>query len=548
MNKSIRKVPCCGAGRRMLLCAFILMVSFAAIPAYAAVGAIFNSGGVDYKVLTEASMTGTVEVTNNQGYVGANLSIPATVTDNGIIYDVVSISNGAFLWCTGITGTLTLPSVTSIGNDAFNACTGISGVLNLPSVTSIGNDAFNACTGISGVLNLPSVTSIGGGAFEGTGISGELNLPAVRSIGSSAFVGCTGISGVTFPSVTSIGAWAFSSTGISGTLTIPPSATFVDGYAFYNTDISTLYWPASLSILSSTFEDCSSLKAIHIIGGNAPSVGSNAFLNIAATGTLHYPVGAQGYTAAAFGLPAGWTLASGCTLIVATSEEGRVTGTASGNYNSGTPVALTAVPDHGYQFAGWTITGLAPGNEWANPLTFLMPSDVGAVTVRANFIPLPPPPPIMRPVTLRLPAGITSLPPAGMYYLQSGNNFEFTLTLPSGQVPTVKTDREIQGTPEVLTALPNDDGTYTFIVRQIRQMLEITVTSGVGNADVATSEVWSHGGKLYVRTAKSYTLYIYTLAGQLYKQQSVDVGETVIELPQGFYIVVMDGKQWKITP
>ena len=107
----------------------------------------------------------------------------------------------------------------------------------------------------------------------------------------------------------------------------------------------------------------------------------------------------------------------------------------------------------------------------------------------------------------------------------------------SGQVPTVKTNREIQGEPEVLTALPNDDGSYTFTVRQIRQMPEITVTSSVGNAEVSASDVWSHGGKLYVRTAQPYTLYIYTLAGQLNKQQSVDAGETVIELPQGFYIV-----------
>ena len=42
-------------------------------------------------------------------------------------------------------------------------------------------------------------------------------------------------------------------------------------------------------------------------------------------------------------------------------------------------------------------------------------------------------------------------------------------------------------------------------------------------------------------------IYIYTLAGQLYKQQAVEAGETVIDLPQRFYIVVMDGKQWKVA-
>ncbi|MDR2468937.1 MAG: hypothetical protein LBD27_00430, partial [Tannerella sp.] len=80
---------------------------------------------------------------------------------------------------------------------------------------------------------------------------------------------------------------------------------------------------------------------------------------------------------------------------------------------------------------------------------------------------------------------------------------------------------------------------------QIRQTLEITVTSGVGNADVSASRVWSHGGKLYVRADKAATICIYTPAGQLYRQQAVDEGETVIALPQGFYIIVMNGKRWK---
>ena len=194
---------------------------------------------------------------------------------------------------------------------------------------------------------------------------------------------------------------------------------------------------------------------------------------------------------------------------------------------------------------GWTIVGVTLPATASNPIAFSMPAN--AVTLTANFERRPSST-IMRMVTLKLPAYITSLPTAGISYIPSGSDFVFTLTLPSGQVPMVTTNREIQGEPEVLTALPNDDGTYTFTARQVRQMLEITVTSGVGNAEVSASDVWSHGGKLYVRTAEPYTLYIYTLAGELYRQQAVDAGETVIDLPQGFYIVAMNGKRWKVAP
>ena len=157
------------------------------------------------------------------------------------------------------------------------------------------------------------------------------------------------------------------------------------------------------------------------------------------------------------------------------------------------------------------------------------------------------PNPVLRWVTLRLPAGVAAQPAAGMYSIRSGSDFTFTLTLPTGYVPVVQTNRLLNGEPEVIVAVPNADGSYTFTVRQVRRTLEITVTTDTGNEAVTASQVWTHGGRLYVRTANAYTLYIYTPAGQLYRQQQVDAGETAIDLPQGFYIVAMDGWRWKVV-
>ena len=276
MNNRIKKVPCCGAGKRVLLCAFILTASFAAMPVYAVVGDVFVRDGVVYKALTEAGTTGTVEVTDatasdgtrNRNYAGANLSIPVTVMNGTVTYDVVSVADNAFRDCTGLTGTLTLPSsVTYIGQYAFYG-TAIAGTLTIPSsVTYIGFRAFRECAGIT-ALELPASGSldIAAGVFIGTGIAGTLTIPSsVTSIGSDAFRECAGI--------------------------------------------TTLYWRTNLDIPDRIFWNCTSLSAIYISAATAPSVESYTFNGIPATGTLYYQTGATGYsTAAAFKLPSGWTL------------------------------------------------------------------------------------------------------------------------------------------------------------------------------------------------------------------------------------------------
>jgi len=60
---------------------------------------------------------------------------------------------------------------------------------------------------------------------------------------------------------------------------------------------------------------------------------------------------------------------------------------------------------------------------------------------------------------------------------------------------------------------------------------------GVGIETVENGSVWTSGENLYVRTAKACTVSVYTLPGQLIRQQAVGAGETAIPLPQGIYFV-----------
>jgi len=111
---------------------------------------------------------------------------------------VTSIGTGAFFYCDGFTGSLTIPdSVTTIGANAFDTCSGFTGTLTiLNSVTTIGEYAFSYCSGFTGSLTIPSlVTTISANAFGYcSGFTGSLTIPSsVTTIGGSAFKTCSAI-------------------------------------------------------------------------------------------------------------------------------------------------------------------------------------------------------------------------------------------------------------------------------------------------------------------------------------------------------------------
>lgn len=110
-------------------------------------------------------------------------------------------------------------------------------------------------------------------------------------------------------------------------------------------------------------------------------------------GTLTAAVGSQGILTGKLAVANGaYRTASLCfgalaNHIVAVSATigGSVTG--GGEYNGGETVTLTAVPDSGYRFAGWTVTGASVADLTAATITFTMPR-VGNVTALASFVPV----------------------------------------------------------------------------------------------------------------------------------------------------------------
>ena len=216
-----------------------------------------------------------------------NISIPDGFYSGSTLYTVTKIGDRAFYGCSGLTGSLTIPStVNSIGVDAFYNCSGFSGSLSVPnSVTTIGSWAFSNC-GFTGSLTIGNgVTVIGAYAFyQSVSFTGSLTLgSSVTSIGQYAFQNCAGFTGsLTIPSsVTTIGNNAFQNCfGFTGTLTLGSSLTSIGDKAFYNCNKFTgsLTIPSSVTTIGeSAFYNCRGFTGSLSIPNSVTTIGSEAF-------------------------------------------------------------------------------------------------------------------------------------------------------------------------------------------------------------------------------------------------------------------------------
>ena len=109
--------------------------------------------------------SGVATVTTSSSATGA-VTILSSFDVDGVIYNVTSIDDSAFIFKSFLTSVIIPDSVTIIDTTAFFQCSGLTSVSIGTGVTSIGSDAFANCTGLTSVIIPDSVTSIGDQAFE----------------------------------------------------------------------------------------------------------------------------------------------------------------------------------------------------------------------------------------------------------------------------------------------------------------------------------------------------------------------------------------------
>ena len=160
----------------------------------------------------EVTYTGSSDDENWNEYSGS-ITIPATVTHEGMEY-----------------------SVTRIGDYAFEGCYDLTDITIPESVTSIGEWAFYNCSSLT-TLTIPDnsqLMNIGAYAFARAYHLTEINIPqSVTSIKRNTFSNCRRLSNVTIPEgVTSIGEYAFASCESLTSINIPNKVNIIESQAF----------------------------------------------------------------------------------------------------------------------------------------------------------------------------------------------------------------------------------------------------------------------------------------------------------------------------
>lgn len=141
------------------------------------VGETFIFGGNTYQVT--AASSGKKEAAYKSGDKKAKkVTIPATVTINGISYKVTEIAANSFSGNKKITSVTIPASVVKIGDNAFKNCAKLTKITIPKNVTAIGKNVFSGCKKIKTItIKSTKLKSVGKNAFKGVGKKTKIKVP-----------------------------------------------------------------------------------------------------------------------------------------------------------------------------------------------------------------------------------------------------------------------------------------------------------------------------------------------------------------------------------
>ena len=290
----------------------------------------FSVDGVYYNVIDKSGKM--VEVTKGDAKYSGSVTIPATVSNDGVTYTVARIGSEAFRECTNLESVTLGSKVETIDYCAFYNCSSLSEINLNDQIVSYGAYAFQNCTSLTSVVIGSKVDEMGGAVFDGC-----INIKTVEIhegasvIGKSAFSGCTKLTTITIPnSVLTIGDGAFygcvslteAKIG-NGVKTIPSEAfrectnlesvtlgskvETIDYCAFYNcSSLSEINLNDQIvSYGAYAFQNCTSLTSV-VIGSKVDEMGGAVFDGCINIKTVEIHEGASVIGKSAF---------SGCTKL-----------------------------------------------------------------------------------------------------------------------------------------------------------------------------------------------------------------------------------------
>ncbi|MCR5819887.1 MAG: leucine-rich repeat domain-containing protein [Bacteroidaceae bacterium] len=216
---------------------------------------VMMADGVIYTPIADGDVY-TYTITGHEDGISGSLKLLADVGG----YPVTAIAAEAFSGCTGLTGTLTLPtSIHSIGDHAFMGCTGLTSSVNIPAgVSSIGINPFAGCTGITAFSVDASNSSY----------DARNNSNAIIHTATNTLV--AGSKGSQFPDdIIAIAPYAFFGQSSLQQISIPEGVTIIGDWAFYGCDNISLVVvssPGPPTISENVFSSSSTAK-LYVVKG-----------------------------------------------------------------------------------------------------------------------------------------------------------------------------------------------------------------------------------------------------------------------------------------
>lgn len=140
-----------------------------------------------------------------------DITIPSTVTHDGITYSVTQIDEGAFCDCPNITSISIPNTVTQIENQTFSNCTGLTSISLPNTLKEIGEYAFYGCASLKSFIVPDSVTIIKSFAFANCQILTSFTFgQSVQTLEICVFEVCDSLYILNLPaSLTTVRDWSF---------------------------------------------------------------------------------------------------------------------------------------------------------------------------------------------------------------------------------------------------------------------------------------------------------------------------------------------------
>lgn len=283
----------------------------------------FGSGGIFYNITNSTNLT--VEVTHGNelgGYFGV-VTIPQTVSYNGVYYTVTGVGEKAFSACSGLTKVNFPQTVTTIGDYAFSGCNAMMEIVIPATITKIGNYVFSGCYKLSSIQFEfgKTLLALGKGSSKGSKSGLFYDCP-IKSItltrgfsiltptsdnGYSPFANHPTIESVIYKNWTNTGSYLFYGCPNLSSVTFPDFLNTINDYSFAGCkSLKSIDIPAKVTTIGDgAFRNCSGFKTFTISSG-VTSIGQYCFAGCIGLTSFTFPVNLTNIGNYAF---------SGCTSI-----------------------------------------------------------------------------------------------------------------------------------------------------------------------------------------------------------------------------------------